>query len=165
MSGVGADAAQEMSQSHFTSIRECARRLLSSRNVKFIFPNQLMSELNYGEKFHQLIVDLMDINPALILDIEYASCEVNATMAKIVLDGKEAVQFGGIEPKIESICWVIGELGMIWNVFKKNCLDLAHAGYPGCENCFGENFGKDWSENSSREMMKSANLGHDFRVR
>ena len=154
MSGVDVTDEPAITQSHIQSIRECARRLLTSSSVMLICPAKKPESKNWGVQFHNLIINLMDLNPALVISIEQESHIADDSKMKIFADGVDIVQFGGAEPKLESVCWVIGDLNIIWNYFKKNCLDLAHAGYPGCENCFGESFGKDWSEKTSREMMK-----------
>ena len=143
-----------ITQSHIQSIRECARRLLTSSSVMLICPSKQLGSKNWGTQFNNLVIDLMDLNPALVISIEQELHISDDFSLKILVDGEEIVQFGGNEPKLESVCWVIGDLNIIWNYFKKNCLDLVHAGYPGCENCLGENFGKDWSEKTSRKAMK-----------
>ena len=153
MTGVKDMSNSQLSTYHVSGIRESARRFLTAKNVEFILAASKSCEINYCDDFEKLVLKLMDSNPALIIDAEISDVLSEQTYVQLFIDGDLLVQLGGEIPKKEEICWVMGELEMIWPYFKTNCIDLVLAGYPGCENCIGDGLGVDWSELSNRERM------------
>ena len=136
-------------QSCKSSIRECSRRLLSGSNIHFYL------HANYLEEFHKLILSISDINPALAFTIEDSDSDVKDSI-NVSIDGTESFQLGGFEPEDTTVCWAMGNLDKIWKYFKENCIDLAMAGYPGCEGCVDDKLSENWSEISNRNLMKKS---------
>ena len=127
------------------SIREAARRLLRFKTSKMIVPN------NYLESAEELILELCDLQPGNIVDPEI---EVNSDSETIELFDSEnkLVQLGGSEPE-EFICWVPGNIQLLWNDFSKYARALSEAGYPGCLYCGGRDAGEEWDEKKRRSEM------------
>jgi len=134
---------------HISSIRECSRRLLNGTLIQYYAPE------NYVDKFHKLLLSLSDLNPALAMTSE-DNLTSGSDQILILIDGTSSIQLGGVEPDELTTCWVKAKLDDMWLIFKKNCIDLAIAGYPGCEGCVDDNLSRNWSEMLSRTSMKNA---------
>jgi len=149
MTGVDDMFDGSLPQSHISGLRECSRRLLSGTLIQYDLPE------NYEDEFHELLVSLSDLNPALTLTSEEISTS-GIDKIIILIDGTPSIQLGGIEPDDIRICWIKENLDKVWPTFKKNCIDLAFAGYPGCEGCIDDDQSEKWSEKLSRTSMKNS---------
>ena len=128
------------------SIREAARRLLRFKTSKIILPE------NYSEEAEGLILELLDIQPGNIIDPEIVLSNELETIELFDSENK-IVQLGGSEPE-DYICWVPGDIRVLWNDFCKYAIALSDAGYPGCLNCGGRDAGEEWDEMKRRSQMK-----------
>ncbi|HIE63978.1 MAG: hypothetical protein CXT72_00500 [Methanobacteriota archaeon] len=127
------------------AISELARRILRSTGCIISHPSYLEDEMK------TFSTELSDLAPTMIFGMQN-----NLHISECIKITFEKTSKGGIISKecpenLDDV-WIQGDY-KYWPRLKKNILDLAEAGYPGCIGCAGPAAELPWDEISSRSKI------------
>ncbi|HIG33785.1 MAG TPA: hypothetical protein EYQ11_02750 [Candidatus Poseidoniales archaeon] len=143
-----------------TAIAELARLILKLSPVTIIpcsgESHSKWESDNYWNHDNSRMLEINEIAPSLVINVETLQySEGTPQHLTFYKDDRLIAIVGNNKPTSLEAIWIPVETKRFSELLCENLLQLAEAGYPGCDGCLGPAFDKEWDEQAHRESLLS----------
>jgi len=109
---------------------------------------------NYWNNANSRILEINEIVPSLVINVETPRyLEGTPKHLSFYKDEILIAIVGDHKPTSLEAIWIPVETKRFSELLCENLLQLAEAGYPGCDGCLGPAFDREWDERTHRESL------------
>jgi len=141
------------------AIAELARLMLELSPVTIIPPRDSHSKFEYDRFWNHANSRMLEINeiaPSLVINVKTPKhSQGNSKNMSFCKDERVIAVIGYHKPISLEPIWIPIESRRFSELLCENLLQLAEAGYPGCDGCLGPAFDREWDERAHRDSLFS----------